>query len=91
MYIDIVSIESITAYYGGRLYRSKQVNVVSGAPQGTLLASLLFLLYTSQLFSILENKLIGYADESTLLSVVAESLNRDFSMVSEWCDLWGCN
>ena len=59
---------------------------------------LLFLLYTSNLFSILENKLIGYADDSTLMAVVpspgvrvavAESLIREFGRVSEWCDLWG--
>ena len=52
---------------------------------------LLFFLYTSELFSILENKLIGYADDSTLMAVVpspgvrvtvAESLNRDFVRVS---------
>ena len=30
---------------------------------------LLFLLYTSELFSILEHKLIGYADDSTLIVV----------------------
>ena len=42
--------------------RSKLVNVVSGAPQGSVLGLLLFLLYTSELFSVLENKLIGYAD-----------------------------
>ena len=50
------------------------------------------------LFSILENKLIGYADDSTLMAVVpspgvrvavAESLTRDLGRVSEWCDLWG--
>ena len=48
-------------------------------------------------FSILENKLIGYADDSTLTAVVpspgirvavAESLIRDLGSVSEWCDLW---
>ena len=42
--------------------------------------------------------MIGYADDSTLLSVVpssglratvAESLKRDLSKVSEWCDIWG--
>ena len=50
--------------------RSKLVGVVSGVPQGSVLGHLLFLLYTSELFSILENKLIGYADDSTLIAVV---------------------
>ena len=49
---------------------SKSVNVVSGVPQGSVLGPLLFLLYTLELFSILENKLIGYADDSTLIAVV---------------------
>ena len=80
--------------------RSKLVNVVSGVPQGSVLCLLLFLLYTSELFSILEYKLIGYADDSTLMAVVpspgvrdavAESLIRDLGRVSEWCDLYGMN
>ena len=70
--------------------RSKLVNVVSGVPQRSVLGPLLFLLYTSELFSILENKLIGYADDSTLMAVesspgvwvaVAESLIRDLGRV----------
>ena len=78
--------------------RSKLVNVMSGVPQGGVLGPLLFLLYTWELFFILENKLIGYADDSTLIAVVpipglrvavAESLSRDLVKVSEWCDLWG--
>ena len=78
--------------------RSKLVNVVSGVLQGSVLGPLLFLLYTSELFSILENKLIGYADDSTLMAVVpspgvrvavAESLISDLGRVSEWCDLSG--
>ena len=76
--------------------RSELYGVVSGVPQGSVLGTLLFLLYTSKLFFILENKLIGYADDSTLMAVVlsagvrvivAESLIRDFGRVSEWCDL----
>ena len=49
--------------------RSKLVNVVSGVRQSSVLGPILFLLYTSELFYILENKLIGYADDSIFLSV----------------------
>ena len=48
---------------------SKLLNVVSGVSQGSVLDPLLFLLHTSELFSILENKLIGYASGSILMAV----------------------
>ena len=78
--------------------RSRLIDVVSGVPQGSVFDPLLLLLYTSDFFSILENKLIVYADDSTLMAVVpspsvrvtvAESLIHDLGRVSEWCDLWG--
>ena len=77
--------------------QGKLVNVVSGVPQGSVLGLLLFLLCTSELFSILKNKLISYSDDSTLMDVVpppgitvtvAESLIHDLMKFSEWCDLW---
>ena len=62
------------------------------------MSRLLFLLYISEHFFILENKLIGYADDSTLMGVmpfpgvrvpVAESLIHDLGRIHEWCDVWG--
>ena len=46
----------------------------------------------------LENMLVAYADDATLLAVVpssngraviSDSLNRDLARISEWCRLWG--
>ena len=77
---------------------SKLVNVVSGLPQGCVLGPLLFLLLTSELFSIMEYKLIGYTNDSTSMAVVpspgdrvtvAESLRPDLVKVSEWYNLSG--
>ena len=79
--------------------RCKLVNVLSGVPLGIVWASYCST-STSQRFSIPENKLIGYADDSTLIAIVsspgvrvtvAESLIRDIVKVSEWCDIWGLN
>ena len=55
--------------------QSKLVNTVSGVPQCSVLVLLLYLLHISELFSILENKLIGYADDSILIAVVPTTMH----------------
>ena len=67
-------------------WRSKLVNDVSRVPQDWVFGRSLFLLYTTEHFSILENKLICYAIDSALIAVasspgvrvtLAESMSPD--------------
>ena len=73
-------------------------NAISSAPRGSVLGPLLFILYTHDMWFGLENMLVSYADDATLLarilspnmrSDVTKSLNRDLSIISTWCNLWG--
>ena len=90
-------LSNLSQYVVVDVCRSKLVNLVSGVPQGSGLDPQLFLLYTVELFSIVENKLYGYVDDSTLVAVVpspaqridaTESINRNLIRVSVRCDLW---
>ena len=73
------------------------VDVVSWVPQGSVLGSLLFMLYTSELFHIIGNHMVGYANDTTIYAVfprplsrpqVVESLNQDLAAVHSWCLKW---
>ena len=55
---------------------SEWIPTVSGVPQGSVLGPLLFILYTSEMFELVENRLYAYADDSTLLAVVRKTANR---------------
>ena len=45
-------------------------NVISGVPHGSVLGLLLFILYTHDMQFGLENMLVSYADDATLLACI---------------------
>ena len=49
---------------------------MSGVLQGSVFGTLFFLLYTSELFPILENRLISYADDSSWMAVMPSTAVR---------------
>ena len=72
--------------------------VVSGVPQSSAFGSLLFILYTADLFSVVCNLLVGFADDATLISIaqhpanrvaVSNSLQCNINKISGWCHRWG--
>ena len=76
---------------------SEWIPIISGVPQGSLFYPLLFILYTSEMFELVENILFAYADDSTLLAVVpkpadrpavAASLNSYLARIQERCNHW---
>ena len=93
------------------LSNSRQRAVVDGATRvsgsqsfrratgkySSMLGPLLFILYTSEILELVENRLYAYADDFTLLAVVhkpadrpavAACLNRDLARIQEWCNHW---
>ena len=67
-------------------------NIISGVPQGSVLGPLLYIIYTSDMWHGLGNKLVAYVDDATLMSVVpfntdwasvANSLKRDLTRIFE--------
>ena len=61
---------------------------------GKCVGSSLFILFTSEMFQLVENRLFAYAADTTLLAVVhkladrpavAASLSRDLARIQEWC------
>ena len=70
------------------------VGVVSGVPQDSVLESMLFILHTSELFHIVENHTVGYADDTMIYTVITrplscsrviKSLNQDLKAIYSWC------
>ena len=55
---------------------SEWIPIISGGPHGSVLGPVLFILYTSEMFEVVVNKVFAYADDSTLLAVVHNPADR---------------
>ena len=72
---------------------SPMVNVTSGVPQGTILSTILFLIYINDIADNLRCKCRLYADDCVLYDEVnsiddAKLLQEDLSKVTEWAKIW---
>jgi len=72
---------------------SHSIQVLSGVPQGTVLAPLLFLLYISDLPACINSKVKLYADDVLLYSYIYSVsdcivLQHDLDKLSEWACTW---
>ena len=55
---------------------SEWIPIISGMSQGSVLGALLFILYTSEMIELVENRVFAYANDSTLLAVVRKPADR---------------
>ena len=55
---------------------SASVDVISGVPKGNILGPLFFILYTFELFPIVRNHYMGYADDTTICAAIPRTLSR---------------
>ena len=66
---------------------SEWIPIISGVPQGSVLGPLLFILYATKMFELVENRRFAYADDTTLLAVVnywPPLTTRDLASIQEW-------
>ena len=68
--------------------------IESGVPQGSVLGSLLFLVYINDLESNIKSNIKFFADDTMLFSIVkdpvtsASNLNHDLDMIYQWAHQW---
>ena len=76
--------------------KSYATSVLSGVPQGTVLAPLLFLIYINDLPTCVQNKVRLYADDVLMYSYINSkddciSLKKDLTALEQWSHKWQCH
>ena len=72
-------------------------SIDSGAPQGSVIGPLLFLIYINDLEKNIKSNVNFFADDTMLFSVVnnparsANELNHDLKVISQWAYQWKMN
>ena len=93
------SLTWFSSYLGNRTQKTIANNMVSslrnitcGVPQGSILGSLLFLIYINDLAKVIRNcKIFLYADDTVLVATgsvihnVYKTMQTDLDKISEWC------
>ena len=88
---DLLNIRHQTVLLEGE--HSTLCEVLSGVPQGTVMAPLLFLIYINDIPNSITNMLRLYADDALLYSIINSTadcinLQTDLSTLQKWCETW---
>ena len=93
----------LSAWLTGRTQRvmvegvlSKEVDVISGVPQGTVLGPLMFLIYINNINQNIQSLVRLFADDCVLYRVIKSSedcrhLQEDLNHLVHWTNLWQMN
>lgn len=72
---------------------SSKLSIEAGIPQGSVLRTLLFLLYVNDLLAVIKHgRCTSFADDTTILWIhknpdtLAEEVNLDLRAIKGWCD-----
>ena len=88
-------------YLSGRKQRvvlpgeaSDWVNIIAGVPQGSILGTLVFLIYINDLVEDIQSTIRLFADATSLYIIVdspdnaSNTLNQDLAKIFSWADRW---